>query len=214
MSLPEQTMMDLMAYADGELEGDDLARIESLVRTNDEARGVIEAMGVLGNHVRDSVDSKWIEQGAAPIAIAVMAKLEAEPTVVKRRPSAHPDNVRSLRTKRVMAVGVGVLAMAAAAMVFLRSNEQPETPMASGTTETKPAEIVQGTGSAVAQASPPNQGTQGGAGSGTSGVDVEQVESPSHQVSVFYLPAVSAAGNANANASSVVVWIGDDNGGH
>jgi hypothetical protein len=72
---------------------------------------------------------------------------------------------------------------------------------------------------ALAQASPPGSGTQpapatpGGGTPGTSGVDVEQVESPSHQVSVFYLPAVSAAA-ANSNASSVVVWIGDDKGAH
>jgi hypothetical protein len=40
-----------------------------------------------------------------------------------------------------------------------------------------------------------------------SGVDVESVESPAHEVSVFYVPATASA---NPNASSVVVWIGED----
>jgi len=223
MSLPEETMMDLMAYADDELEGDDLARVEALVQSNDEARRVVEAMSGLGDRVREGIDSRWLETHAAPIAVAVMTKLEAEPTVVKRRPLGDGSgNVRSLQRRHVVGVTVGVLAMAAAAMLVLRSNQEVEHPVAQGGGRaTTPAEIAPPFGSeksgttAVAQASPPNQGTQPvqNGQSGTSGVDVEQVESPSHQVSVFYLPAVSAAAN-NANASSVVVWIGDDNGGH
>jgi hypothetical protein len=41
---------------------------------------------------------------------------------------------------------------------------------------------------------------------GQSGGDVESVESPSHEVSVFYVPA---SASANPNASTVVVWIGE-----
>jgi hypothetical protein len=49
---------------------------------------------------------------------------------------------------------------------------------------------------------PPNAMAANGAGLG---VDVETVESPAHQFSVFYVPA-----SGNSNAQSVVIWIGED----
>src|SRR5207302_3597286 len=43
------------------------------------------------------------------------------------------------------------------------------------------------------------------------GVDIEEVESATHNVSVFYVP--SSLQGATASASSAVIWI-DDHGGH
>ena len=47
-------MLELMALADGELEGEDRARVEALVAQSDEARQVVEAMRspVLGTWLR------------------------------------------------------------------------------------------------------------------------------------------------------------------
>lgn len=204
MSLPEETMLELMAYTDGELAGDDLARIEQLVRTNDEARRVVEAMGGLGDLVREAIDTRWIEQHAAPIAAAVMVKLDAEPTVVKKR-SRESERVRQLPIgRRVGAVAVGVLAMAAAAFLFVRAQEAKNGAGPTASAQPTASQTVSPP-QTLAQGSPTSSGSQ--AAPGTAGVDVEQVESPSHQVSVFYLPAADPA--ANSNASSVVVWIGE-----
>jgi hypothetical protein len=216
MSLSRDTMMELMAYADGELEGEALAKTEALVQSNEEARRIVEAMTGVGDFVRQAADEAPhadLSQ-ADTIADVVMRKVNAEPTAKLRRPTSIPPRER--RGRAAVAV-VAVLALAAGAMLLLRRDEprpeqalqqveRVESPAPSGA----PPEMAPSP-SAVAQASPASSGTT--AQPDTSGVDVEQVESPSHQVSVFYLPAVAAAA-ANKNASSVVVWIGDDNGGH
>ena len=225
MSLSQDTMLELMAYADGELEGEALARTEALVQSSDEARRVVEAMGGLGDVVREGLDARPELVKADAIVHGVMRKINAEPTARMRKPrSIAPAGER--RIGRVVGMIAGGLAMAAAAFFLLRSpssevngaqatNGSPAN--ASSTGVIQPQNAATG-GGALAQETPPNGGTNGGptgtnSGPPGSGVDVEQVESPSHQVSVFYLPAVAAAA-ANSNASSVVVWIGDDNGGH
>jgi hypothetical protein len=231
MSLSQDTMMELMAYADGELEGEALARTEALVQSSEEARRIVDAMTGLGDYVRQAGDEAVAARSdfamADGIVDAVMHKLSSEPTAKLRRPTS----IAAARQRRAgtVAAVVGLVALAAGAMMILRSNEQSKTEVAL-VGPARPAEIAPletasrpgtlaapGTSGALAQASPENSGTAPGApaapGSPTSGVDVEQVESPSHQVSVFYLPAVAAAAT-NSNASSVVVWIGDDNGGH
>jgi hypothetical protein len=39
------------------------------------------------------------------------------------------------------------------------------------------------------------------------GVDIDAVESPDHQFSIFYVPG---GGGESAHGSSVVVWIGEE----
>lgn len=40
-SLPERTVMDLMAYADGELEGEERARVEAMLREDPAAQNAL-----------------------------------------------------------------------------------------------------------------------------------------------------------------------------
>src|SRR5687768_5910602 len=75
MTLPPDTMMDLMAYADGELDEGGRARVERLLATNAEARGVAQALGVLGDEVRDAVLDRPMPR-ADGIADLVMAGLD------------------------------------------------------------------------------------------------------------------------------------------
>ena len=56
--LSHEAMMDLMAYADGELEGEALARIEALLQSNEAARNIVSAMGDLGDVVREGLDAR------------------------------------------------------------------------------------------------------------------------------------------------------------
>src|SRR5262249_21716107 len=144
--------------------------------TNDEARQVVEAMGGLGDLVREGIDSRWLDQHAAPIADGVMKKLEAEPTLVKRRPAERPSERAAALTfrmrkpsvaGRVAAVGVGVLAMAAAAMLYFKNEAPVPQPVAGAGSVSAPAPHVEP--SAVAQASPAGSGTQPTSGTGGTG---------------------------------------------
>jgi hypothetical protein len=244
MTLPQDTMMELMAFADGELDGEAHARIASLVASNDEARRVVEAMGGLGDWLRDGIDARADRAKADGIADAVMAQIatSAAPdnTPVNVRPVAQAASApvtnlpvtnlserrEALATARssgggrgrVIGGAIGVLALAAAAVLVVRRGDTPVVPPVAQTGPVERPAIGPLPGAspeeapALAQVAP-------AAGTGdVSGVDVEQVESPSHQVSVFYLPAVAAAaaGSSASSASSVVVWIGDDkvSGGH
>jgi hypothetical protein len=202
-----------MAYADGELDADGIDRVEAILRTSDEAREVVAAMGDLGELVRDSALVRADVVQADGIADEVMKRVEVSRSIP----------VRYARSRNVRRIGVavgGALALAAGAFLVVHAVSEPERPLARDTaSETKPegltvpappetAPLPAASAQVLAQATPSGTPTPS-----APGVDVEQVESPSHQVSVFYLPAVSAAAS-NANASSVVVWIGDDQGGH
>jgi len=57
MSLSRETMLALMAYADGELEGKERARVDALLAKSEEARRVVQAMcgGAVG---------AWLSQAA------------------------------------------------------------------------------------------------------------------------------------------------------
>lgn len=200
MTLPRETLLELMALADGELEGPAKERVEKLAAHDAEAMHVVETM-------RSEALRVWLQQavaqrtqGADAIADAVMEKLDV------RRPalltSASP---RRLRSSRALAAGAtlgGALALAASVAFVVhgareRGRGQP-APVASAV-----APRVEGSGGAappsvVAVAPSPRAPRDEGA----PGVEVEEVDSPAH-VSIF------AIGNASA-PSSVVVWIEDE----
>jgi anti-sigma factor RsiW len=196
MSLSRQTMLELMAYADGELPSADHARIEQLLASNDEARRVVGAIGELS----EWVDEAYEEPSAVlsnDIATVVMARVKSLPQTERVAPVV---DLASVRRTRILAVAVAAVALAAGVMLYNRG--EPRTAM--GPDRATPPPIATLPATPPAPSAPPIEVAAAG------GVDVEHVESPSHEVSVFYLPAVAAA-----NASSVVVWIGDDDkGGH
>ena len=186
MSLSSERMMQLMAYADGELEGAERTEIEKLLESNEEARRVVDAMGPLGDFVRLGHEEK-----VAPI----VAKVNLTDAIMKKVEEDKPaTNVRSLdaaRTKR-RNLGVGVVAaLALAASVFFVMQDKPaEKPMAAKPVQTAPAPQQ------MASNDLPSVNATTSAG-----VEVEAVESPGHSVSVFYLPT------ANELSTSVTVWV-------
>ena len=229
-TLSRDAMLELMAYADGELEGDDLARVEALVASSDEARRIVQSMGGVADWVRVADEasprreaSHRMADGIADGVMAQIAMSVAAPLGSAASPASPSISLDAARTRRasrrapgrLAAAGVGLLALAAGTVLLLRSN--------GGGVDAPHAAHTKATKTVVAQSEGPSIGPLPGSGAASgveavaqagaddvSGVDVEQVESPSHQVSVFYLPAVAAAA-AGSNASSVVVWIGDDN---
>ncbi len=177
MSLPGSDFLILQAYADGELEGTELAAAEKLVAENADARAFVESLVVLGYGVRAAHELEPLP--AIDLTSAVMGKLEAEP-VAQVRPAASVTSLAAQRERRAqksqVVVMIGALALAAAGILYLRGRGE-ETP--------KPE---------VASVVPTPS---------ASGVEVSNIDSSGDKnVSVFYLPA--SGGNA---ASSVVVWI-------
>mgnify|MGYP001556738678 CR=1 FL=1 len=54
--LSRETVMEIMAFADGELDGDDRARIEKLVSVNAEANAMLVSFTTLGESLNDSYE--------------------------------------------------------------------------------------------------------------------------------------------------------------
>ena len=194
MSLSSERMMQLMAYADGELEGADKAEIEKLVASNEEAARVVDAMLGLGDYVREGHDASDAKKTVAKVNLtdAIMKKVEG----AEIEPAKKTDtNVRSLDAARAKKrnVGVGIVAaLALAASIFaVMQNKPEEKPMAS-----KPVPVQ-----TVAPQQMASNELPAVNGTTSAGVEVQAFESPGHSVSVFYLPT------ANELSTSVTVWV-------
>jgi anti-sigma factor RsiW len=197
MSLSRETMLELMALADGELEGPARERAERVTAESEEARRLVES-------IRSPDLQIWLDEtlerrrpSADGIADAVMARLEA--THPARRAGTGPRKGKTTgRFSRVAAVGAIVgaaLALAAAVAMYARPGDHE------GVARTGAAPP----GTSAPVGSPETAGTEGAPTA--RGVEVEEIDSPSH-VSIFEIAAVANA----STPSSVVVWIDDDPG--
>jgi hypothetical protein len=221
MGLLRETLMELMAFADGELKGADRARVEALVAESEEARRVVES-------IRARALGEWLEaemgeraERAGSVVDAVMGRIAGDPTPERSEGAAahlgvvRMDAARPKRRARVqLAAGVvAVAALAAGVLLYVRSDKTTQeidrNPIASvvppppATTSAAPTAPPAMVASAVPVA------PQGAA----TNVEVDEVESSrSRGVSVFEIPMGGAAA-ANAGQSSVVIWIDDESGG-
>ncbi len=213
----EERMLKLMAYADGELEGADLAEVEAWLAEDAEAVRFANEVAGLGDLIRigrkDSPQAKAVAR--FDIVDAVMAEvakagpveaLEERERVGSSRgegprmrtrveeTGAEKSNLSSLdvaRARKAKSARVGAAvaaALALAASVFLMSRAKNEQPMAES-----PIQVGEQAQS-VAAAGP--------------GVDVDVDETRGHSVSVFYIPNESMT----TTTTSVVVWV-DESGG-
>lgn len=192
MKLDSESMMLLMALADGELEGDDRVRAESLVSSSEDARTFLNELQGLGGAVRVAAEPAPVAR--YDVADDVMAKLgilsgaptaDRAPVIPLKKPSP-----RKSAGGRVGLVVAGAFALAASVAIMNRP---------------KSLDVADGT------VAPLRGGPGGSASSGqsvvaTTGVEVDRVESDTHQVSVFYVPS----GN---DSPSVVIWIDDSTSG-
>ncbi|HEY8088619.1 MAG TPA: hypothetical protein VIF09_12260 [Polyangiaceae bacterium] len=218
MSLSREARMRLMALADGELEGEERAEAEKLAAGSEEARRIVESMQAadVGRWLAEAMDPRL---GAADgIADGVMAKLGADGA---RAPggSGQPANVirfgdeKAKRSRTPVVVGglVGLLAVAAAAVLYVQAQSSPQTlqgPVAIVQSVAPPppattAEIDPAAASLTAvAAAAANEGL---------GVSVDEIDSPAHDVTVFEIPASGiAAAAGQAAPSSVVIMISDE----
>jgi hypothetical protein len=208
VTLPRETVLELMGLVDDALDAEAKARAEQLVASNDEARRLVEAMreSPVGDFVRQSV-----AQGASAaqgIADAVMIRLgpAAVPYAVEEgvvRLAPRPRR-RSGRGPAIVASAGAVLVLAAGIALYLRAGNQRGdddfAPVASV--------VLPPVGDPVASASQSETKTAPGGG----GVEVNLIEAPSRAVSVFEIPLGAAAAAAHPGHSSVVVWVEEDAG--
>ena len=210
MSLSEQTMLDLMAYADGELNDSATKRIEKLVARDAEARNVLEAMQTLSQCVQiSSADCPAPTADIDGIVDSVMKTVSTLPI-----PKDEERPIRLLRAGTAAVVSA-LIAVAAGWALFAPDLARSTDKIAAMESARQALDVAKNApptqpGSVVATADPPPPVL-----SEPGGVELDHVESPSHEVSVFYVPAVaeSLTENGNSAATSVVVWIGDNQRG-
>lgn len=179
----DERAMKLMAYADGELEGEELAQVEKWLEEDAEAILFANDIAELGD---------LLKTGHAPLAFDiaddVMAKISAEvempaAKVIPLKPRAAAPAPAGKRNT----VGWVVAGLALAASVFLvtRGKHEEEAPLARTT-------------------SPLVQPAPNAAVAVHGSVDVEN---PGSSVSVIYVPDETNVGN-----TTTVVWV-DESGG-
>jgi anti-sigma factor RsiW len=200
MSLSQEIMLDLMAYADGELEGPDAERVEKLLRENDEARRLVAELGApaVAAWLRTSQEEMAASKGADKIADAVMAKIAAPA----------PVSSLSARRARIGAAAAAALALAAGIAMYVagEENQAPGGGAPTVATVNPPPPVETATPAPAPAPSPSQQLAQA---EPITGVEVDGVESPASDVSVFYL----SSPQSSDMASSVVIWLGDTPGG-
>jgi len=212
VSLSAQTMLELMALADGELEGADKERAERLVAQSAEARRIVEGLRApaVGAWLAESMDARAAAAGADGIADAVMARLQRDAKGASSdldgggvvRITDAKGGRRASRVQVVAAVAGAALALAAGIAFYVRSDsprDELRAPVASVGGPSVDVQPPPAARSAVAQ----------GGTTPSHGVEVDEIDSPSRGVSVFEIPMGAAAANASA-PSSVVIWIEDD----
>lgn len=123
MSLSHETMLELMALVDGELEGEAKERAESLAARDEEARRVVESLRANGVRawLNDTVAQR--SRAADGIADAVMARLD----VGSGRLSAGRAR-RGSPVMKAQAIVASVLAIAAGIAIVVRSSHSRTSP--------------------------------------------------------------------------------------
>jgi anti-sigma factor RsiW len=157
----DESELDLLAYLDGELEGERAAAVEARLRTDRAYAARLKAMQAIGDFLRGDADRLYAPAKVDAIVDDVLAKIrESSPGLadlipLDRASQIAPPTSRLTRTKKntVIWVAFGAVTAAAAAMVLWVGAHDPNKgvgPSASATT-TAPAETV----AVVKTATPP-----------------------------------------------------------
>jgi hypothetical protein len=216
VSFPEETMLELMSYADGEpLEPAARARVEELLRTNEEARRVVDAMGALGDAVRDGIDGRAAggEHGAKADGIAegVMAAIATGVSAAHSTRDVGgrvvPLSARERRARVVVNWGIaGGFALAAGIMLLLSTVDDGAkvARVAPALSEVRSAERATEAIAASAEAK-----VAGVIAAEEHGVDLEEVRSIENKVNVFFVRAKKGGAVKDEEKTSLVIWIDD-----
>ena len=211
--------LELMLYADGELEGDRFAAVEAFLARDAGSRRKLSSLGLVAGLVREQAVAS--ASPADGIADALMAQIAMEagtngvvhatsaplrevvaPTPVKLAPvaprAAKPANDNS---RGIFALAAAAIAAAAALMIWARADVAPEVAenlSPRPTTEARPIGVAP---------SAPVKGVEPAVEvDDEHGVEVAAVDFGARMGSIFYVPTGSAA----SNATTTVVWLNDE----
>lgn len=192
------TDLELMMYADGELEGERLLAVEAYLAGSVDAQRKVVALDVASSILRDHASEA--AKPADDIADLVMAKIAAEP-------KSAPANVVSIAAKReeraagaagapraandgrhLFAIAAVAIAAAAALLLWSRGTTGPSVADNPSAAVTAPA-------------------ASGEADTGF-GVEVAAVDFGALTGALFYVPT-----GTTASETTTVVWISDDSAG-
>lgn len=227
MSLPRETMMELMALADGELDGDAKAHAELLASVNPEARRFV--LSIEHDEVGAFLASAFAERAGAcqvdTIAETVLARIRslanrgADGALIeglRERPlladgavslCPRPDEpdgreagarLWKFSPRRRTAAVCGALALAAGLAFY--AGQRPRTDETSPEATNLDLALSATSTTLAGQAS-------------MQGVEVDEIDSPVHDISVFEITGSAAAAAANpSRPSSVVIWVEEEPG--
>lgn len=187
-SLDPAMLQKLMAYADGELDGGDLAEIQTLLETSPNAVRVLEQLSVLGDCLRIVAETHPVRVPEG-IADAVIARIheDAKPKQAPRSEGGLRVIDFAARRRRTYGLVAGLVAAAAAVVLVARvtNEEMPSAERTASTaTPNDPARAASASPLALATAQP-----------------ATDVPSP---VSVILIPS------EGETASSIVIWLGEE----
>jgi hypothetical protein len=200
VNFSRETMLELMAFADDELEGDAKARVEALLAESAEARGVVASFRTphLGRGLGEAFRARADAAHADDIAATVLRRLgisAAPPVPVSL--AARLSGPRA-RARSAIFVAGGVLALAAAVAIVLRASH-----LGSGGS-LREAHVGASSGQWVAPLRDVPSAPL------PDGVEVRAVDAPSRTIEVLAIPVASAAASPAAARSRVVIWVDDD----
>lgn len=186
LGLSEEQMLDVMAYVDGELEGEDAERVEALLESSADARELRESFGALSERVKEIARTPSID-----VTKSVMAKIK--PNELDRR------RIEKQSKSRVLFVGATLAALAAAVFLYVSNGDTAGRVGGGGA----------GTGTATTA---PTETSSSPKLAALHGVQVDSVDTASatRPISVFYVPN---GDEPSESSSSVVVWIDDSASG-
>ena len=197
------TQLELMAFADGELDDDRAEEVAAWVAGHPEDARIVRAIGDVGAVVAN-VAGRKVGTDVADDVLAAIDRIEAAernaiiastpppPTsrirTLRPAPASGPVSARSQRVGRVGAAIMAVALAAAAAAVVIYRGRAERAPLAGpiASIEKSPASNVPATSDDAVH-----------------GTDVDAVDFGAHQGAIFYVPG-------QANTSTVVVWIAEE----
>jgi anti-sigma factor RsiW len=192
MTQPRPTDLELMQFADGELDASRARQVEQWLDGSADGRAVLATFEELGRLVREHASESAQQAGADGIADAVMARLEADEPPGGRVIPLHAE--RSQAGFIGYALG-GLVLAAAAALVVWQVAGHPLAPAASNTPSAVPSRPELAL--ALAPVTDPEDREPG--------VSVDAIEFGAHAGTIFYVP--------NDTGTTTVVWLTDDDTG-
>ena len=211
--------LELMLYADGELEEDRIPVVEAFLAREPNARRKLTSLGLVSGLVRERAVAS--ASPADGIADALMAQIAAEtstngvghaiatsprevPAPPKIAPVAAAAKPANDNARGIFALAAAAIAAAAALMIWGRAAEVPSDVASNRpTVQTETRPIVVAPPAMIKVAEPAAEAD------GEHGVEVAAVDFGARVGSIFYVPTGSAA----SNATTTVVWLNDEAAG-